>query len=68
MARAYGFSFSDSAFLNASPGATVILGASRFVQLHDNLAALDAKAKFTPDVKISTADILKNKPEGPLRD
>ena len=46
---------------------TVILGASRLAQLHDNLAALDAKAKLTQDVKISIEDILQNKPEGPLR-
>jgi aryl-alcohol dehydrogenase-like predicted oxidoreductase len=46
---------------------TVILGASRLEQLHDNLKALDAKAKLTPDVMAAIEDVVQNKPEAPQR-
>lgn len=46
---------------------TVILGASRRNQLLDNLSALAARAKFTPDLRQEIEDVLKNKPVGPLR-
>lgn len=41
---------------------TVILGASRLSQLHDNLAALEHKAKLTPDVIEAIETVLGNKP------
>lgn len=43
---------------------TVILGASRPGQLSDNLAALEHKAKLTPEVMQRIEAILGNKPEG----
>jgi aryl-alcohol dehydrogenase-like predicted oxidoreductase len=46
---------------------TVILGASRQSQLKDNLAALDSKAKLTPDLLAQIDAVLGNKPEGPIR-
>jgi voltage-dependent potassium channel beta subunit len=46
---------------------TVILGASRLEQLTDNLAALDAKAKMTPDLMAAIEDVVQNKPEAPQR-
>lgn len=46
---------------------TVILGASRLSQLHDNLAALDHKARLTPDVIEAIEGIVQNRPAGPLR-
>ncbi len=46
---------------------TVILGASRKSQLVDNLAALKAKAKLTPEVISAIEAIMGNKPAGPLR-
>ncbi len=46
---------------------TVILGASRASQLTDNLAALDHKAKLTPDVMAEIEGIMANKPAGPQR-
>ncbi|MFC5502720.1 potassium channel beta subunit family protein [Lysinimonas soli] len=46
---------------------TVILGASRRSQLEDNLAALDAKAKLTPEVLAEIETIVDNKPAGPSR-
>ena len=44
---------------------TVILGASHIGQLTDNLAALDSRAKLTPEVMAEIEIILDNKPEGP---
>ncbi len=44
---------------------TVILGASHIGQLTDNLAALDSRAKLTPEVMAEIETILGNKPEGP---
>ena len=46
---------------------TVILGASRASQLADNLAALDQKAKLTPEVVAGIEAIMDNKPAGPAR-
>ena len=46
---------------------TVILGASRLSQLQDNLAALDAKDKLTPDVIERIEQIVSNKPAPPAR-
>jgi voltage-dependent potassium channel beta subunit len=46
---------------------TVILGASRLSQLQDNLAALDHKAKLTPDVMARIDTIVGNKPAAPQR-
>ena len=45
----------------------MILGASRLEQLTDNLKALDAKAKLTPDVLAAIEDVVQNKPEAPQR-
>ena len=44
---------------------TVILGASHIGQLTDNLAALDNRAKLTPEVMAQIETILGNRPEGP---
>ena len=46
---------------------TVILGASRLSQLTDNLAALEHKAKMTPEVMEAIEKIVQNRPEGPRR-
>jgi aryl-alcohol dehydrogenase-like predicted oxidoreductase len=46
---------------------TVILGASKLSQLKDNLKALDAKAKLTPDVMARIEEIVGNKPPVPQR-
>ncbi len=46
---------------------TVILGASRKSQLEDNLSALDAKDKLTPDVIEKIEAIMGNKPAAPQR-
>ena len=46
---------------------TVILGASRASQLTDNLAALQHKAKLTPDVMAAIEAVMANKPAGPQR-
>lgn len=46
---------------------TVILGASRKSQLEDNLSALDAKDKLTPDVAERIEAIMGNKPAAPQR-
>lgn len=46
---------------------TVILGASRTSQLKDNLAALEQKAKLTPEVMAGIEAIMANKPAGPQR-
>lgn len=51
---------------NANPNvSTVILGASKVDQLVDNLSALKAKDKMTPDVLAKIEEILGNKPAGP---
>ena len=53
---------------NANPNvSTVILGASKLSQLKDNLKALEAKARLTPDVMAKIEEIVGNKPAGPLR-
>ena len=46
---------------------TVILGASRLDQLTDNLAALDARDKMTPDLLATIEAVMQTKPAGPLR-
>jgi aryl-alcohol dehydrogenase-like predicted oxidoreductase len=46
---------------------TVILGASRLEQLHDNLKALDHKAKLTPEVMGAIEEVVQNRPEAPQR-
>ena len=46
---------------------TVILGASRLDQLTDNLAALDARGKMTPDLLAAIEAVIGTKPAGPLR-
>jgi voltage-dependent potassium channel beta subunit len=46
---------------------TVILGASKIEQLHDNLAALKSKAKLTPDVMAAIEAVMGNKPTPPER-
>ena len=46
---------------------TVILGASRLDQLTDNLAALDARDRLTPDVVDAIEAVMQTKPEGPRR-
>lgn len=46
---------------------TVILGASRLSQLEDNLQALDAVEKLTPEVMDQIETILQNKPNAPER-
>jgi voltage-dependent potassium channel beta subunit len=46
---------------------TVILGASRLAQLTDNLAALDNRAKMTPDLMAAIEAVVQNKPEPPAR-
>jgi voltage-dependent potassium channel beta subunit len=53
--------------LNNPRVSTVILGASRLSQLTDNLAALDHKAKLTPEVMEAIEKIVQNRPEGPRR-
>jgi aryl-alcohol dehydrogenase-like predicted oxidoreductase len=53
---------------NANPNvSTVILGASKLSQLKDNLAALEHKAKMTPDVLEAIEKIMGNKPAAPQR-
>ncbi|MBI1418056.1 MAG: aldo/keto reductase [Limimaricola sp.] len=46
---------------------TVILGASRLSQLQDNLAALDARDKLTPEVMDKIEAVMGNKPAAPQR-
>jgi aryl-alcohol dehydrogenase-like predicted oxidoreductase len=41
----------------------VILGASKRSQLEDNLKAIEAKSKLTPDVLAKIEEIVANKPE-----
>jgi voltage-dependent potassium channel beta subunit len=52
--------------LNNPHVSTVILGASKKSQLEDNLKALDARAKLTPDVLAKIEEILGNKPDVPV--
>ena len=48
---------------NANPRvSTVILGASRVEQVTDNIAALDSKAKLTPEVMAEIETIMANTP------
>lgn len=53
--------------LNNPRVSTVILGASRASQLTDNLAALKAKAKLTPEVLAEIEAIMGNKPAAAQR-
>jgi len=46
---------------------TVILGASRLSQLQDNVAALEHRAKMTPEVMAAIDAVAANRPEGPRR-
>lgn len=46
---------------------TVILGASKIEQLHDNLAALTSKSKMTADVMAAIEGVMGNKPPAPQR-
>ncbi|MFM2356446.1 MAG: hypothetical protein RLZZ528_2182 [Pseudomonadota bacterium] len=46
---------------------TVILGASRISQLQDNLKALDALPKLTPDLLQAIEDIVQTRPAPPRR-
>ncbi len=46
---------------------TVILGASRLSQLQDNLKAIDAVEKLTPEVMEAIEGVVQNKPEAPRR-
>lgn len=47
---------------------TVIMGASRVEQLHDNLAALDVLPQLTDDVMAAIEGVLANKPQAPEAD
>ncbi|POS70108.1 voltage-gated potassium channel subunit beta-3 [Diaporthe helianthi] len=44
---------------------TVILGATKVEQIHDNIKALDVLDKITPEVKEEIEAVLENKPKGP---
>lgn len=46
---------------------TVILGASRLAQLQDNLAAIDAVERLTPEVMEAIEAVVQNRPEPPRR-
>ncbi len=46
---------------------TVILGASKIEQLHDNLAALKSREKMSPDVMAAIEDVMGNRPSQPQR-
>ncbi|MBE0553239.1 MAG: aldo/keto reductase [Rhodobacteraceae bacterium] len=46
---------------------TVILGASRLSQLHDNLKALDRKAAMPPDLMAAIEGVVQNRPADPQR-
>ena len=46
---------------------TVILGASRLSQLQDNVAALEHRAKMTPEVMAAIDAVAANRPDGPRR-
>ena len=47
---------------------TVIMGASRVEQVHDNLRALDLLPQLTDDVMATIEGVLGNKPEAPDSD
>ena len=47
---------------------TVIMGASRVEQVHDNLRALDLLPQLTDDVMAAIEGVLGNKPEAPESD
>ena len=47
---------------------TVIMGASRVEQVHDNLRALDLLPQLTDDVMAAIEGVLGNKPEAPVSD
>ncbi len=51
--------------LNNPNVSTVILGASRISQLTDNLSALKARDRFTPDLVEAIEKIVANKPQDP---
>jgi aryl-alcohol dehydrogenase-like predicted oxidoreductase len=42
---------------------TVIMGASRVAQVHENLKALEAVEKLTPEIMAAIETILGNRPE-----
>jgi voltage-dependent potassium channel beta subunit len=44
---------------------TVILGATKIEQIHDNIKALDMLDKLTPEIKEEIEAVLDNKPKGP---
>ena len=44
---------------------TVMLGASKTAQLKENLKAIAAKEKLTPNLMEAIEKVLKNKPEHP---
>lgn len=46
---------------------TVILGASKIEQLHDNLSALKSREKMSADVMAAIEDVMGNKPAAPQR-
>lgn len=46
---------------------TVILGASKIEQLHDNLSALKSREKMTADVMAAIEEVMGNKPAAPQR-
>ncbi len=46
---------------------TVILGASKIEQLHNNLSALKSKEKMTADVMSAIEEVMGNKPSQPQR-
>jgi voltage-dependent potassium channel beta subunit len=46
---------------------TVILGASKIEQLHDNLSVLKSREKMTADVMAAIEDVMGNKPAAPQR-
>ncbi len=46
---------------------TVILGASKIEQLHDNLAALKSRDKLTADVMAAIEEVMGNRPSQPQR-
>ena len=46
---------------------TVILGASKIEQLHDNLSVLKSLEKMTADVMAAIEDVMGNKPAAPQR-
>ena len=46
---------------------TVILGASKIEQLHDNLSALKSREKMSADVMAAIEEVMGNKPAAPQR-